>query len=87
MLMLTIPDDAWRSLPISEQELREEIAILLYRKGLPLGKAAGVAGMDRDAFRHLLASRRVPLTYDVADLDHDLEVLRELRGGEEASGK
>ncbi len=83
--MVQISDDILKAVPISEDELRQEIAVLLYRKGLPLGKAAAVAGMDRFAFRHLLASRRVPVQYDVADLEQDVATLRTLFPDEGAS--
>ena len=76
--MVQISDDILKAVPISEDELRQEIAVLLYRKGLPPGKAAAVARMDRFAFRHLLASRRVPVQYDVADLEQDVATLRAL---------
>ena len=83
--MVQISDDILKAVPISEDELRQEIAVLLYRKGLPPGKAAAVAGMDRFAFRYLLASRRVPVQYDVADLEHDVATLRSLFPDEGAS--
>ncbi|NBC17947.1 MAG: UPF0175 family protein [Bacteroidetes bacterium] len=76
--MVTISDDILQALPISERELRQEIAVLLYQRGLPSGKAAAVAEMDRWAFRHLLASRRIPVQYDVEDLEQDAETLRGL---------
>ncbi len=83
--MVQISDDILKAVPISEDELRQEIAVLLYRKGLPPGKAAAVAGMDRFAFRYLLASRRVPVQYDVTDLEHDVATLRALFPDEGAS--
>ncbi len=76
--MVQISDDILKAVPISEDELRQEIAVLLYRKGLSPGKAAAVAGMDRFAFRHLLASRRVPVQYDVEDLEQEVVTLRAL---------
>lgn len=76
--MFIIPDDLLRATPISERELRQDIAVLLYQKGLPSGKAASVAGMDRLAFWHLLASRQIPVQYDVEDLERDATTLRAL---------
>lgn len=78
--MLSIPDETLRAVPISEQELRQEVALFLYGRGLALGKAAAVAGMERLAFRHLLASRRIPVQYGVEDLERDVETLRSFRG-------
>lgn len=71
--------------PISGDELRQEITVLLYRKGLPPRKAVAMAGMDRFAFRYLLASRRVPVQYDVEDLEQDIATLRTLFPDEHAS--
>ena len=73
--MVTITDETLRAAAISEQEMREEIAILLYQRGLPLGKAGAVAGYERFAFRRFLASRRIPVQYDVEDLKHDMRTL------------
>ena len=33
--MVQISDDILKAVPISEDELRQKIAVLLYRKGLP----------------------------------------------------
>ncbi len=84
--MVQISDDILKAVPISEDELRQEIAVLLYRKGLPPGKAATVAGMDRFTFRHLLASRRVPVQYGVEDLEQDVVTLRALFPDDPAEG-
>ena len=74
--MVTIPDETLKAAAISEQEMLEEIAIVLYQRGLPLGKAGAVAGYDdRFAFRRFLASRRIPVQYDVEDLRHDMRTL------------
>lgn len=83
--MVSISDDILQAAPVSERELREDIAVLLYTKGVPPGKAARVAQMDRTAFRYLLASRRVPLHYNEADLDADLRTLETVLGPVQAS--
>jgi predicted HTH domain antitoxin len=56
-----------------------EIAVLLYqREELTLAQAARLAEMGRVQFQHLLASRGIPLNYDVSDFEQDLATLREL---------
>jgi predicted HTH domain antitoxin len=35
--------------------------------------------MSRVQFQHLLASRRIPVHYDVADFEADLQTLREMK--------
>ena len=74
--MVAITDDILRATSISEQELRRDLAVLLYQKGLPLMKAAEVAEMDRFAFQHHLAALRIPVDYDAADYDRDVNALR-----------
>ena len=73
--MVAIPDDVRKAAHLSETELRQEIALLLFQKGLPLMKAAAFAEMDRFAFQHLLASRKIPVHYGVEDFEHDVEAL------------
>jgi predicted HTH domain antitoxin len=50
-----------------------------YAQGrLSIGKARELADMTLWEFRQLLASRRIPPHYDVADLDQDVSTLREM---------
>ena len=84
--MVTISDETLRLASLTEQELLKEIAIVLYQRGVPLGKASEVANMDRFDFRDLLSERRVPVHYTVANLEEDVrthDMLRE-RAGESA---
>ena len=54
---LTIPDNILQAARMSEGELRQEIAVLLYQKQkLSLGQACKLAQMFRIPFQHLLAS-------------------------------
>ncbi|MEM9997303.1 MAG: UPF0175 family protein [Bacteroidota bacterium] len=76
--MLAIPDHLLDATPISEAECRREVALLLYTRGLPPGKAAEFAQISKQAFDALLASRDIPLPYDVDDLEQDLATLRAL---------
>ena len=76
---LTIPDDVLQAAKMSEAELRQELAVLLFeRERLTLAQAARLADMDRLRFQHLLASRGISLHYDVAEFEADLRTLREL---------
>jgi predicted HTH domain antitoxin len=60
--------------------LKQEIAVLLFQKEkLTLGQASRLAGMSQLHFQHLLASRQIPLHYDVADFEADLNTLQELK--------
>lgn len=76
---VTIPDSVLEAARLSEGELREELAVLLFRQEkLTLAQASRLAGLSQLRFRHLLASRDIPLHYDVAELEADLTTLRRL---------
>jgi predicted HTH domain antitoxin len=78
-MSVTIPDDVLQAARMSESELRQEVALLLYAKErVTLAQAAQLAKLDRLRFQHLLASRGVSVHYDVADFDDDLRTLHEL---------
>ena len=76
---LIVPDDILQIARMTEEELKQEIAILLFRKEkLTLGQASRLAGMTRLQFQHLLASQQIPVHYDIEDFEEDLKTLREL---------
>jgi predicted HTH domain antitoxin len=79
-MSLTISDDLLLTMRMTEDEARQEIAVLFYQKRkLTLAQASRLAGMDRMQFQHLLASRLIPINYDVKDFEEDLKNLRKLR--------
>ena len=76
---LTIPDALLQSARISEAELRQEIAILLFQRDkLTLAQASRFAHLSRLQFQHLLASRQIPVHYDVTDFEEDIATLQRL---------
>lgn len=78
-MSMLIPDEILLSTKMSEDELRCEIAVMLFQLGkLSLGQASKLARLSQWRFQSLLASREIPVHYDVADLDADLQTLREL---------
>lgn len=77
---LEIPDEILRATHLSPAELRVEIAVMLFQKEkLTLGRAAELADMGQLEFQRLLASREIPIHYDVEDLEEDLHTLDRLR--------
>jgi len=77
---LEIPDDILRATHLSPAELRVEIAVMLFQKEkLTLGRAAELADMGQLEFQRLLASREIPIHYDVEELEEDLETLDRVR--------
>ncbi|HEX2225440.1 MAG TPA: UPF0175 family protein [Thermoanaerobaculia bacterium] len=78
-MSVTIPDHVLQAARMSEAELREEIAVLLYQKEkVTLSQARRLAEMSHLEFQHLLASRGVPVHYGVEDFEQDLDTLRSL---------
>lgn len=78
-MSVTIPDDVLQAAQMSEADLRQELAVLLFqRERLTLAQAARLADMDRLRFQHLLSSRNISMHYDVAEFEQDLRTLREL---------
>jgi predicted HTH domain antitoxin len=76
---IVIPDEVLLTASMSEAELMQEIAVMLFQKEkLTLGQASNLAGMNQLAFQHLLASRQISVHYDVEDFEADLKTLREL---------
>lgn len=78
-MSLVISNEILQATGLSEAELSQEIAILLFQKEkLTLGQASHFAQMSQLQFQHLLASRQIPLHYDVAEFEADLKTLQEL---------
>lgn len=76
-LKLEISEEILRALKIPprdvEEELRKELALALYERGvLSLGKARQLAGMTRWQFEELLGQRKVSRHYTEEDLAEDL---------------
>jgi len=79
-MSLVIPDEILQAARMSASELKKEIAILLFQKEkLTLGQSSRLAEMSQLAFQHLLASRQIPVHYDIAEFEEDLRTLRELK--------
>ena len=76
---MIIPDEILHATHMSAGELLQEIAVLLFQKEkLTLEQASRLAGMGLLQFQHLLASRGIPVHYDVAEFEADLKTLREM---------
>lgn len=78
-ISLEIPYDVIHATRMTQQELRQELALSLFqREKLSFGKAREMAGMDVWTFQQLLGSRGISVHYDVADYEEDLATLREM---------
>lgn len=78
-MSVIVPDEILTASQMSETEMRQEIAVMLFqREKLTLAQASRFAGMHRVEFQHLLASRQIPMHYDVEDFEQDIQTLREM---------
>lgn len=78
-LTIEIPQDILTSARLTMDELKQEVAVLLYQRGrLSVGKARELAGMSLWQFRQLLASRLIPVHLDEEDVLDELDTLERL---------
>jgi predicted HTH domain antitoxin len=78
-MSVVISDDLLHTIRMTETELLQELAVLLYQKEkLTLGQASELARMSQLQFQLLLASRQIPIHYDVAEFEADLKTLHDI---------
>jgi predicted HTH domain antitoxin len=76
---LEISQDILDSARLTVDDLKKELAIILYDQGrLSIGKARELAEMSLWEFRQLLSLRGISPHFDATDLEEDLSTLREL---------
>jgi predicted HTH domain antitoxin len=77
-MTIVIPDDILQATRLTEDEVKQELAVILFQKDkLTLGQASILSGMHRLQFQHLLASRKIPVHYGVAEFEEDIKTLKE----------
>jgi len=77
-MTIVIPDDILQATRLTEDELKQELAVVLFqREKLTLGQASSLAEMHRLQFQHLLASRKIPVHYGREEFEEDLKTLKE----------
>ena len=78
-LSLDIPTDALASARMTLEDIRLELAILLFRTDrLSMGKAAEFSLLPVGVFQNHLASRKIGPHYEVADALEDANLLATL---------
>lgn len=72
-ITINLPDN----LSLTEADLRQELAITLFRQELiTLGTASHIVGMTQLEFQGLLSDRGISIHYDMDDYKADIESLR-----------
>ena len=73
---LSIPDDVLNGIELTEGEALLDFALGLFiDRKVTLGRAALIAGMNQMDFQRELAKRKIPIHYDLADLEADLAAI------------
>jgi predicted HTH domain antitoxin len=75
-MSLVISEETLETIQLTEEELRIEIAVMLFQQErLTLAQASHFANQNIVRFQRLLASRKIPLHYDIDDLREDVKSL------------
>lgn len=78
-ITIELPQEILEAAHITVPEIKRELALQLYAQGrLSLGKARELADMSLWQFRHLLATRHIPIDYDAAEVDDEVAALQKL---------
>ncbi len=79
-MSIVIPQDILEAAKITEEELKIELALLLYKQNkISSGKVRNWLGLSVLEFQHELAKRDLYLNYDIEDLNQDVETLKSLK--------
>jgi predicted HTH domain antitoxin len=77
-MQIAFPDELTQGLDLTPEHARLDLAIGLYaERRVTLGRAAKIAGMVQAVFLRKLGELRIPMHYDLAELEEDLLVVRE----------
>ena len=75
-MAIIIEDTDIHATRLAEDELRLEIALLLYQQAhFSMGRASRFSHMDRISFQKELGLREIPVNYDEAELERDVKTL------------
>ena len=78
-MSILIPDEILRATRMTEDELKLEIAIMLYKQEkISSGKARAWTGLTVIEFQHELAKRGLLINYDVEDFQSDIRTLQSM---------
>jgi len=80
-MKIAIDDALLKGVNLTPQEAVLDFAVGLYtERRVTLGRAAEIASLSQAAFLKELGKRRIPIHYDLADLEADWRVIRETEG-------
>jgi predicted HTH domain antitoxin len=80
--MITIDEEIIKQTHLSEEELKQMIAMLLFEKKVfTFYQARKFAEMERIAFMQLLGKHQIPIYDGLEELQHDIETINKLHDG------
>ena len=75
-MTIEISEKELKASRLDESTLRLEVAILLYQRGgFSLGRASQFAQMNKIEFQEELGKRKIPINYDLEELEQDAKTL------------
>ena len=78
-MSLVIPNDILQATKMTEDELKLEIAIMLYKQEkISSGKVRAWTGLTVIEFQHELGKRGLCINYDVEDFQSDIQTLQSM---------
>ncbi len=78
-MTIELPDIKIGDEPLTSQQARIELACALYAQWkISMKQAVDIAAMPRIFFWEELGKRKIPWQFTPEDLEHDLQVLKEL---------
>jgi len=78
-MSLVIPNDILQATKMTEDELKLEIAIMLYKQEkISSGKVRAWTGLTVIEFQHELGKRGLFINYDVEDFQSDIQTLQSM---------
>ncbi|MEQ9669917.1 UPF0175 family protein [Coleofasciculus sp. G2-EDA-02] len=78
-MSLVIPNDILQATKMTEDELKLEIAIMLYKQEkISSGKVRAWTGLSVIEFQHELGKRGLCINYDVEDFQSDIQTLQSM---------
>ena len=76
VMNLSIPDNVLNGIELTEYEALLDFALGLFiDRKVTLGRAALIAGMNQMDFQRELGKRKIPIHYDLEDLEADLAAI------------
>jgi predicted HTH domain antitoxin len=78
-MSLVIPNDILQATKMTEDELKLEIAIMLYKQEkISSGKVRAWTGLTVIEFQHELGKRGLCINYDVEEFQSDIQTLQSM---------